>query len=139
MGILEPLRELTTRAAFTQRVAEAGEGETRAAGTGLSEGEILAVAEAEGDVLPGGASAGIEFSLVETTTWPGGFCSDGTITNTSDAAVTWSVRGRVSGDITSIWNAEYTIDGEDHVFTGVEWNAELPPFGSTTFGFCGSR
>ena len=41
--------------------------------------------------------------------------------------------------ITSIWNAEYEVDGEDHVFTGVGWNAELAAFGSTTFGFCGSR
>jgi hypothetical protein len=137
--ILGPLRELTTRAAFTQRVSESGEGETRASGVSLSSEEILAVAGLVGEVLPGGVTSGVEFSLVETTTWPGGFCSDGTVTNTSDAAVVWSVRATVSGAISSIWNAEYEIDGEDHVFTGVEWNAELPAFGSTTFGFCGSR
>ena len=139
VGIIDPLRELTTRASFTQRVAAADEGATRAQGAGLSSDEILSVVDAVGEVLPGGASAGIEFSLVETTTWPGGFCSDGTVTNTTDAPIVWSVRGSVSGVITSIWNAEYEVDGEDHVFTGVGWNAELAAFGSTTFGFCGSR
>ena len=139
VGILDPLRELTTRTSFTQRTASADEGPTRAAGTGLSEEEILSVAETVGEVLPGGASAGIEFSLVETTTWPGGFCSDGTVTNTSDTPTVWTVRASITGVITSIWSAEFEIDGEDHVFTGVEWNAELPAFGSTTFGFCGTR
>jgi len=139
VGILDPLRDLTARASFTQRNAPADQGATRADGVGLSEDEILTVVDEVGEVLPGGASAGIEFSLVETSTWPGGFCSDGTVTNTTETPTVWSVRGTVSGTITSIWNAEVEIDGEDHVFTGVEWNAELPAFGSTTFGFCGTR
>ena len=90
-------------------------------------------------VLPGGATSGVEFTLIESTTWTTGFCSDGTVTNTTDEAVVWEVRAEVAGTITSIWNAEYTIDGDEHVFTGVGWNAELPAFGSTTFGFCGER
>ena len=96
MSASSTLRELTTRASFTQRVAAADEGATRAQGVGLSSDEILSVVDAVGEVLPGGASAGIEFSLVETTTWPGGFCSDGTVTNTTDAPIVWSVRGSVS-------------------------------------------
>ena len=108
-------------------------------GSRLNNDELTTVADAFGEVLPGGASSGIEFTLIESTTWTTGFCADATVTNTTDAPVVWEAREELMGTITSIWNAEYRVEGDEHVFTGVEWNAELPAFGSTTFGFCGAR
>lgn len=139
VALLDPLRELPSRKAFTERLGEDSEGSTKALGSRLTGDEIAAVAATVGEILPGGASAGVDFSLVETTTWVSGFCADGTVTNTTAEPVVWEVREEISGTITSIWNAEYVLDGDEHVFTGVEWNAELAPFGSTTFGFCGER
>jgi hypothetical protein len=139
VGLLEPLRSLPSRVGFTQRSGEASEGDTCASGDRLTADQIHEIAMEEGEILPGGASVGIEFSLVETTTWVSGFCADGTVTNTTAEPVLWEVREHISGTITSIWNAEYEVVGDEHVFTGVDWNEELAPFGSTTFGFCGER
>ena len=139
VALTGPLRELPTRVAFTQRTGDSSGSDSAATGNRLSPSAVTDVANAVGEVLPGGATSGVEFTLIESTTWTTGFCSDGTVTNTTDEAVVWEVRAEVAGTITSIWNAEYTIDGDDHVFTGVGWNAELPAFGSTTFGFCGER
>ncbi len=77
--------------------------------------------------------------MIGSSTWTTDFCVDATVTNTTDVPVVWEVRWTISGTITSIWNAEYRIEEDEHVFTGVEWNAELPAFESTTFGFCGAR
>ena len=139
VALTGPLRELPTRVGFTHRTGDADGGDSLATGTRLSEAELADVVESVGDVLPGGATAGIEFTLVEVSTWASGFCMDGTVTNTTADPVVWEARAEITGTLTSIWSAEYTVDGDEHVFTGVEWNAELPGFGSTTFGFCGSR
>jgi hypothetical protein len=134
-----PLEELPTRVSFTSRVGDPDGGNTRAVGTRLDTEAIDATVEAVGEILPGGATSGIEFTLIESSTWATGFCMDATVTNTTDAPIVWETRAEISGTITSIWSAEYTLDGDEHVFTGVSWNAELGAFGSTTFGFCGER
>jgi hypothetical protein len=134
-----PLEGMPTRIAFTSRTGSSEGSATRATGERLDATEIASLAETTGEILPGGATSGVEFTLIESATWTTGFCSDATVTNTTAAAIVWEVREEVTGTITSIWGAEYTIDGDDHVFTGVSWNAELPAFGSTTFGFCGER
>jgi cellulase/cellobiase CelA1 len=139
VGLTAPLVELTGRVAFQHRTGSAAGSDTRAGGERLSAGAIAVIADEYGEVLPGGATSGVEFTLIETTVWPTGFCSDATVTNTTTEPVTWEARAEIAGEITSIWSANYTVDGDDHVFTGVEWNSELPAFGSTTFGFCGAR
>ena len=139
VGLTDPLVELTSRVAFQHRTGNEAGLDTRAVGERLNGDAITVVADEYGEVLPGGATGGVEFTLIDTTVWPTGFCSDGTVTNTTTEPVTWEVRAEILGEITSIWSANYTEDGDDHVFTGVEWNAELPAFGSTTFGFCGTR
>jgi hypothetical protein len=139
VGLTAPLVELTGRVAFQHRTGSAAGSDTRAGGERLSAAAIAVIADEYGEVLPGGATSGVEFTLIETTVWPTGFCSDATVTNTTTEPVTWEARAEIAGEITSIWSANYTVDGDDHVFTGVEWNSELPAFGSTTFGFCGAR
>ena len=139
VALTGPLRELPSRVAFTHRTGDASGADSAATGPQLTGAEVDAVVASVGEILPGGATSGIEFTLIESSTWPTGFCSDATVTNITGDPVVWEVRAEVTGTVTSIWSAEYAIDGDDHVFTGVEWNAELPGFGSTTFGFCGTR
>ncbi len=90
------------RVAFTTRTGEASEGDTLAIGSRLSSIEIAAIAAEIGEILPGGSTAGVELTLVETSTWTGGFCSDGTVTNITGEPVIWEVLGEVHGTITSI-------------------------------------
>lgn len=139
VGLMDPLLGMSSRLSFRLRTGGADEQDTFAKGSRLAPEERAVIVEEVGELLPGGAAAGVEFTLVETSTWTTGFCMDGTVTNTTSEPVVWEVSGDVSGTITSIWNAEYTVSEDEYVFTGVEWNAELGPFGSTTFGFCGSR
>ena len=139
VSLMGPLADITARVAFTQRLGAPEGDDTRSTGTRMSVAAIGEVATLVGEVSAGGGSAGVEFALTEVSTWASGFCSDGTVTNTTSEPVVWEVRGDVSGTITSIWNANVEVDGDEHVFTGVEWNAEIPGFGSTTFGFCGER
>ncbi|MEC8194054.1 MAG: DUF1592 domain-containing protein [Myxococcota bacterium] len=139
VSLTGPLAELPQRVAFTTRTGDASGSASRAVGNRLTDDALRTLAEAFGEVLPGGATSGVEFTLIESTTWTTGFCADATVTNTTDAPVVWEAREEVMGTITSIWNAEYRVEGDVHVFTGVEWNAELPAYGSTTFGFCGAR
>jgi hypothetical protein len=134
-----PLKGLASRVAFTTRTGSTDGSSTRAGGSRLNATDLATLAETMGEILPGGATSGVEFTLIESTTWTTGFCSDATVTNTTAEPIVWEVRSEVPGTITSIWSAEYVIDADDHVFTGVSWNAELPAFGSTTFGFCGER
>lgn len=139
VSLTGPMRQIPQRVAFTTRTGDASGGPSPAIGSRMSVDAIAGVAGAVGEILPGGATSGVEFMLIESTTWTTGFCADGTVTNTTEAPVTWEVREAISGTITSIWNAEYRVEGDEHIFTGIEWNAELPAFGSTTFGFCGTR
>ena len=139
VGLTEPLEAMPTRVAFTTRNGAIEGSATRATGNRLDAAELTTVAETMGEILPGGATSGVEFTLIESSTWATGFCSDATVTNTTADPIIWEVRAEVVGTITSIWGAEYVIDEDDHVFTGVSWNAELDEFGSTTFGFCGER
>ena len=139
VALTGPLQDLPGRVGFTRRTGDAAGDDSAAVGNRLTAAEVADVVDVVGEILPGGATAGIEFTLIESSTWPTGFCSDGTVTNTTADPIVWEARAEITGTITSIWSANYTIDGDEHVFTGVDWNAELGPFGSTTFGFCGER
>ena len=78
-------------------------------------------------------------ALVITTTnsWATGYCADGVVTNNSDEEWVWEVRSsNIEGEINNIWGAEFTLDGEDHVFVGASWNDTIDPGGTADFGFC---
>jgi cellulase/cellobiase CelA1 len=83
-------------------------------------------------------SGNVVLDLGDYNSWDTGFCVNAEVTNEGDETATWEVSATISGDITSIWNAETWLEGEESVFVGVEWNATLAPGETTTFGFCGS-
>ena len=79
------------------------------------------------------------FTLTTVDNWGTGYCADGLVTNTDTSPWTWEVRSaNVAGTIDNIWNADVVVDGAEHVFTGLDWNATLAPGASATFGFCAS-
>ncbi len=86
-----------------------------------------------------GATSGDSVTVTTTTdtSWPGGSCSTAKIVNAGAAAATWQVSLEIGGELTDVWNAvDLGAKGPTRAFRGVEWNASLPPGGSTSFGFC---
>ena len=78
----------------------------------------------------------MELVITETSSWDGGWCAEGEVINDGEEGVTWSVRAEDVGTITSIWDAEDQVSGDETVFIGVEWNSSLASGERATFGFC---
>jgi len=124
---LDPLIALPSKLSFRQRIGSYSEGDT------FSAGDRLPVELPTDEIDPGGD---LELSLTIANSWSGGYCADGLVINQSVNYVTWEVSDTIDGTINNIWNANYQTVGADTVFTGDNWNAELAPGTSTTFGFC---
>lgn len=78
----------------------------------------------------------VEVTVTQTGLWADGECNEVTVTNISDAAVTWEVRFTLQGTITTVWNATATPDGDETVFAGVDYNATIEPAAAAQFGYC---
>lgn len=73
-----------------------------------------------------------------TNTWPGGYQSEVTVTNTGTVPmlgwmVDWTLPGGQS--VASLWNGNATYGGQDVMVHNADWNGSLSPGGSTTFGY----
>ena len=72
--------------------------------------------------------------------WNGGYCADLTVTNGTDAVVTWSVDVAVDGTVDSLWNADWSQTNDILHVSGLDWNSTLQPGQSiSSIGFCASR
>lgn len=81
-------------------------------------------------------TAGIDIMVVQDSKWDAGECNSVTVTNTTDAAIKWTVVLPLQGTIQNVWNAVATpIDG-GLKFVGADYNANLEAKAATSFGFC---
>lgn len=87
-----------------------------------------------GELPPGDSEVDVE--VVPSSSWPTGSCNDVTVTNVSDANVTWEVELPIAGMITTAWSSTYTEQDGSAVFVGEAFNATLEPGWSATFGYC---
>ncbi|MBX2798889.1 MAG: cellulose binding domain-containing protein [Myxococcales bacterium] len=128
VGLVSPLVDVPATYGYRHRAAGAEEGDTPAQG------------ERPGTVpdVPTG-SVDVRFNVVVNNDWGTGYCADGSVTNGSDTTVTWSGRWPQDGTINNIWNASYTEQGAEWEFRGADFNAELEPGGTASFGFCADR
>jgi hypothetical protein len=79
---------------------------------------------------------GIDAMLVQDSKWDAGECNTVTVTNTTDAPITWTVVLAIQGTLQNAWNATATpIDG-GLKFVGADYNAKLEAKAATSFGFC---
>ena len=138
LGIIAPLRELTARSSFTVRTGDGTQGDTAATGQRLTSAEVEAIAASLGEISLGETTP-IEFGTVDTLIWLAGFCQNVTVTNTTADPIVWEIRMEVPGNITTNWSSAYSIDGDEHVFVGGTWNADLDGYDSASFGFCALR
>lgn len=130
VGLMAPLAEVPLLPGFRVRVGGPSEGDTLAAGSRIEPGTP------DEPELPEGQ---VEFDFTIVDDWGSGACWDGLVTNASDEAVTWEVRAAVDGTVDNLWNATLEVDGNEWVFRGVDWNAELEPGEQASFGLCTVR
>ena len=94
-----------------------------------------------GDDTTGGApgpmtSPGVDAMVNQDSKWDAGECNTVTVTNTTDAPITWTVVLAIQGTLQNAWNATATpIDG-GLKFVGADYNAKLEAKAATSFGFC---
>jgi cellulase/cellobiase CelA1 len=76
-----------------------------------------------------------------TNQWSNGFLGEVTITNRATTAInSWTVGFTFPGNqqITNLWNGIVTQSGANVTVRNQNYNATIPPNGSTSFGFQGS-
>ncbi|KLR60976.1 hypothetical protein IMCC26207_109494 [Actinobacteria bacterium IMCC26207] len=72
-----------------------------------------------------------------TSDWGTGYCADVTVSTTSQTAVTWTVKVPITkGKVTSVWEANYKIEGTTLTAQGTPLNAVVRAGAPKTFGFC---
>lgn len=78
--------------------------------------------------------------VTDLSAWSSGYTMNVTVKNNSDAAVSnWKLLiDKDAFEITNMWCAEYTIEGDYIVITPMSWNASIAANGSSTFGFQGT-
>lgn len=96
--------------------------------------ETTAADESTGAPPP--PAEGLEVTVVQNGVWAEGECNDVTVTNISDAAITWEIMLELPGTITTAWNTTYAVSGDTGTFSGVDYNATIEPAASAQFGFC---
>ncbi len=79
---------------------------------------------------------GIDAMVHQDSVWGAGECNTVTVTNTTDAPITWQVVLALKGTMQNIWNGKATAIDGGFLFTGEVYNAEVAPKTSTSFGFC---
>ncbi|SCL13579.1 Aryl-phospho-beta-D-glucosidase BglC, GH1 family [Micromonospora nigra] len=95
-------------------------------------------------LAPGGGGGGDEGCAATyrvLNSWPGGFQAEVTVRNTGTAAtggwtVSWTAPAGTA--ISSLWNGKLTTSGSTVTVRNEAHNGQLPPEGSTTFGFTGT-
>lgn len=117
-----------------------GTGGDETSGGDMSTGD--ATTSGGGDDTTGGGgegpmtTPGIDKMVVQDSKWEAGECNTVTVTNTTDAPITWTVGMALQGTIQNIWNAKPTAVAGGFQFVGEAYNAEVAAKTSTSFGFC---
>jgi len=81
----------------------------------------------------------VDVKMVMQSEWQAGYCADIFVTNISGEPIIWSFVMPIEGEITTIWNANATDAEGGLLFVGVDWNKELAPDATTSFGFCAAK
>ncbi|NUP54156.1 MAG: chitin-binding protein [Catenulispora sp.] len=77
-----------------------------------------------------------------TSTWPGGFQGQVTVKNPNTSPITKWTAGWVLADgetVVSAWNGTLTQSGSLATMKSADWNSQLAPGASTTFGFVANQ
>ena len=90
--------------------------------------------EADEEEEPNGEVTG---TFTVNSDWGTGYCAEIVLTNNGTTAVNgWTLTFTTADNITSLWNGDYTADGNEITVTDGGWNGTIPPGGTATFGYC---
>lgn len=81
----------------------------------------------------------VEASITPSSTWQTGYCNNVRLTNKGGGSVTWSARIPKQGTLYNSWSSSLRTEGNEWVFTGVDWNKTLAPGSTTDFGYCANK
>jgi len=86
------------------------------------------------------AAAGCRVDYAVSSSWPGGFGANVTITNLGDPVSNWKLAWSFPAGqtITQLWNGSYTQSGSQVTVDNLPYNASLGTGANTAFGFNGS-
>jgi hypothetical protein len=86
------------------------------------------------------AATGCHVDYAISSSWPGGFGANVTITNYGDAVNGWRLTWTFGAGqaVTQLWNGTVTQSGANVTVTNASYNASIPTNGTTAFGFNGS-
>ncbi|MFJ3099991.1 cellulose binding domain-containing protein [Streptomyces sp. NPDC086835] len=100
---------------------------------------VTAVIGGAAIVLTGTAqAAAVGAAYTRTSTWDGGYTGQYVITNeTGEARTDWTLEFELPAGtrISSLWNGEHTVDGQQVTVKPASWNKSLAPGASVTVGF----
>nr|BAO65797.1 cellulose-binding protein [uncultured bacterium] len=85
-------------------------------------------------------SGGVTATMKIANEWNSGYCASVTVTNNSNATITWQTSLVINGTLNNIWGASAVQTGTTLALKGLEWNATLQPGKSITdIGFCANK
>ena len=86
------------------------------------------------------AAAGCRVTYAVSSSWPGGFGANVTVTNLGDAVNGWTLTWTFGAGQTigQLWNGTHTQNGASVTVRNAAYNGAVPPDGTTTFGFTAS-
>ncbi|MBU2664109.1 cellulose binding domain-containing protein [Actinoplanes bogorensis] len=89
---------------------------------------------------PASAAAGCRVGYAVSSSWPGGFGANVTITNLGDPLSSWTLVWTYGNGqtVTQAWNTSLTQSGSTVTARNVSWNGALATNGTASFGFNGS-
>ncbi|GID31698.1 cellulose binding domain-containing protein [Paractinoplanes brasiliensis] len=87
--------------------------------------------------LPASAAAGCRVAYAVSSTWPGGFGANVTITNLGDPLSSWTLVWTYGNGqtVTQAWNTNLTQSGSTVTARNAGYNGSLSTNGSVSFGF----
>ena len=94
------------------------------------------------DPTPPASSSGLTASFKKSSDWGSGFIGEYTVKNNGTSTVnSWKVVFSLpaSEKVTDAWSGTLSTSGNIYTLTNASWNGSLPPGGSATVGFQGTR
>ncbi|WP_436528734.1 cellulose binding domain-containing protein [Actinoplanes sp. HUAS TT8] len=89
---------------------------------------------------PASAAAGCTVTYAVSSSWPGGFGANVTITNLGDPLSSWTLAWTFTGGqtVTQAWNTALTQSGTQVTARNAGWNGSVATGGTASFGFNGT-
>ncbi|WMF04498.1 arabinofuranosidase catalytic domain-containing protein [Micromonospora robiginosa] len=90
--------------------------------------------------LPAAAATGCAVTYTVSSSWPGGFNTNVSVTNLGDPISSWRLTWTFTAGqtVTQYWNTTLTQTGAAVTAANVSYNGSIPTGGSTSFGFNGA-